>query len=111
IVSRGLLEGIYPGLIMANGARMEGIDANLFFTFFGLHAVVKRKMDRIKIATVRNPALCVPTRMGMGMPTWMGAIPGMSWIAAGVMKREMEKIDTPPVGEFIDMIHDAGGKI
>ena len=39
IVSRGSLEGVYPGLIMANGARMEGIDANLFFTFFGLDAI------------------------------------------------------------------------
>jgi hypothetical protein len=75
IVSRGSLEGIYPGLIMANAARMEAIDANLFFTFFGLHAIVKKKMNHIKIATVGNPALCVPTPMGLGMPTWMGAIP------------------------------------
>ena len=29
VISKGSLEGIYPGLIMANGARMEGIDANL----------------------------------------------------------------------------------
>ena len=36
IVSKGSLEGVYPGLIMANGARMEGIEASLFFTFFGL---------------------------------------------------------------------------
>jgi peroxiredoxin family protein len=111
IVSRGSLEGVYPGLIMANGARMEGIDANLFFTFFGLHAVVKKKMDHIKISTVGNPALCVPTPMGMGVPTWMGAIPGMSWIATAMMKKEMEKIDIPPVGEFIEMIHDAGACI
>lgn len=34
VVSRGSLEGVYPGLIMANGARMEGIEATLFFTFF-----------------------------------------------------------------------------
>jgi peroxiredoxin family protein len=111
IVSRGSLEGVYPGLIMANGARMEGIAANLFFTFFGLHAIVKRKMNNIKIAAVGNPALCVPTPMGLGMPTWMGAIPGMSWIATAMMKAEMEKIDIPPVSEFIEMIHDAGGKI
>jgi len=111
IVSRGSLEGVYPGLIMANGARMEGIDANLFFTFFGLHAIVKKKMNKIKIATVGNPALCVPTAMGPGMPTWMGALPGMSWLATAVMKKEMEKIDIPPVAEFIEMIHDAGGKI
>ena len=31
IVSKGSLEGIYPALIMANGARAEGIEANLFF--------------------------------------------------------------------------------
>ncbi|MFT4767516.1 MAG: peroxiredoxin family protein [Glaciecola sp.] len=38
VLSKGSLEGIYPGLIMANGTRMEGIEgieANLFFTFFG----------------------------------------------------------------------------
>ena len=27
------------------------------------------------------------------------------------MKKEMEKIDIPPVREFIEMIHDAGGEI
>ena len=30
VISKGSLEGVYPGLIMANGARMEGIEANLF---------------------------------------------------------------------------------
>ena len=39
IVSKGSLEGVYPALIMANGARAEGIEANLFFTFFGLDVV------------------------------------------------------------------------
>jgi peroxiredoxin family protein len=111
IVSRGSLDGVYPGLIMANGARMEGIEASLFFTFFGLHAVLKAKMDQIKIATVGNPALCVPSAMGPGMPTWLGVIPGMSWIATAMMKKEMKKIDIPPIGEFIEMIHDAGGKL
>jgi peroxiredoxin family protein len=111
IVSRGSLDGIYPGLIMANGARMEGIDATLFFTFFGLYAVINKKMDNIKIATVGNPAMCVPDAMGFGLPTWMGAIPGMSWYATSMMKKEMEKLDIPPVREFVEMIHDAGCKL
>lgn len=111
IVSRGSLDGIYPGLIMANGARMEGIDATLFFTFFGLYAVINKKMDNIKIATVGNPAMCVPDAMGFGLPTWMGAIPGMSWYATSKMKKEMEKLDIPPVREFVEMIHDAGCKL
>jgi peroxiredoxin family protein len=111
IVSRGSLDGVYPGLIMANGARMEGIEANLFFTFFGLHAILKTKMDHLKVATVGNPALCLPTATGPGLPTWLGSLPGMSSIATAMLKKEMEKLDIPPIGEFIEMIHDAGGKI
>ena len=45
IVSKGSLEGVYPGLIMANGARMEGIESEIFFTFFGLEAIQKEKIE------------------------------------------------------------------
>jgi len=103
IISRGSLEGVYPGLIMANGARMEGIEATLFFTFFGLDAIIRKRMDHLKVATVGNPA--------MHLPTLLGAMPGMSAFATSRMKREMEKLDIPPVGEFIEMIHDAGGTL
>jgi peroxiredoxin family protein len=103
VVSKGSLEGVYPGLIMANGARMEGIEANLFFTFFGLEAIIKKKMDKLKVATVGNPA--------MHMPSLVGILPGMSSFATSMMKKEMDKIDIPPVSEFIEMIHDAGAKL
>jgi peroxiredoxin family protein len=103
IISKGSLEGVYPGLIMANGARMEGIEANLFFTFFGLEAIIKKKMDKLKVATVGNPA--------MHMPSLLGMLPGMSAFATSMMKKEMEKIDIPPVSEFIEMIYDAGAKL
>ncbi|MHB1021297.1 MAG: DsrE/DsrF/DrsH-like family protein [Acidobacteriaceae bacterium] len=103
IISRGSLEGVYPGLIMANGARMEGIEASIFFTFFGLDAIIKKRMNNLKVATVGNP--------GMHMPTLLGALPGMSAFATSMMKKEMEKIDIPPVGEFLTMIHDTGAEI
>lgn len=103
VVSKGSLEGVYPGLIMANGARMQGIEANLFFTFFGLHAITKKKMGKIKVATVGNPA--------MGIPTLIGALPGMSTFATVMMKKQMEQLDIPPIPEFIEMISDAGGKL
>ena len=103
IVSHGSLEGGYPGRIMANGARMEGIEASLFFTFFGMDAIIKKRMNNLKVATVGNP--------GMHMPTVLGAIPGMSAFATSMMKKEIEKLDIPPIGEFITMIHDAGGEI
>lgn len=103
IVSHGSLEGVYPGLIMANGARMEGIEASLFFTFFGLDAIIEKRMDTLKVATVGNP--------GMHLPTIIGAVPGMSAFATARMKAEIEKLDIPPVREFLQMIHDAGGEI
>ena len=103
IVSKGSLDGIYPALIMANGARMEGIEANVFFTFFGMDAITKKRMNNIKVATVGNP--------GMHMPTWLGAIPGMSAMATMMMGKQMDKLDIPPIPEFIEMIHDAGGKL
>ena len=103
VISKGSLEGVYPGLIMANGARMDGIEANVFFTFFGLEAITKKRQGKIKVATVGNP--------GMHIPTLIGAIPGMSWMATKMMMRKMEKLDFPPVGEFVEMIADSGGGI
>jgi peroxiredoxin family protein len=103
VISKGSLEGIYPGLIMANGARMEGIEVDLFFTFFGLDAIRKDRFAKIKVATVGNP--------GMHLPTWLGAIPGMSWLATRMMKRQMEKIDIPPIPEFIELVADSGARL
>lgn len=103
IVSHGSLEGIYPALIMANGARMEGIEANLFFTFFGMDAITKQKQSRIRVATVGNPA--------MGIPTLLGAIPGMSALATKLMLKKMEALDIPPIDEFIQLCADSGVRL
>ena len=100
IISKGSLEGIYPGLIMANGARAEGMEANLFFTFFGLDAIHTKRIDHIKVATVGNPA--------MHIPTLIGSLPGMSALATHMMNKTMDKLDIPPIGEFIEMIGDTG---
>ncbi len=103
VISKGSLEGIYPGLIMANGARMEGIEADVFFTFFGLDAIRKDRFEKIKVATVGNP--------GLHMPTLVGAIPGFSWLVTRMMKRQMEKIDIPPIPEFIELVGDSGAHL
>jgi peroxiredoxin family protein len=103
VISKGSLEGIYPGLIMANGARMEGIEADIFFTFFGLDAIRKDRLEKIKVATVGNP--------GLHMPTLIGAIPGFSWLVTKMMQRQMEKIDIPPIPEFIELVADSGARL
>ena len=95
MISKGSLEGVYPGLIMANGARMEGIEADLFFTFFGLDAIRKGRSAKIKVATVGNP--------GMHLPSLVGVLPGFSALATKMMQRKMEKLDIPPVPEFVEL--------
>jgi len=103
IISKGSLEGVYPGLIMANGARAEGIEANLFFTFFGLDAIHKRRIGHIKVATVGNP--------GMHIPSLVGVLPGMSAIATKMMEKKMDGLDIPTIPEFVEMIGDTGAGI
>jgi peroxiredoxin family protein len=103
IVSKGSLEGIYPALILANGARMEGIEANVFFTFFGMDAINKARHEHIKVATVGNP--------GLHLATWLGGFPGMSSIVTSQMSKAMEKLDIPPIPEFIEMLADSGAKL
>jgi len=100
IISKGSLEGIYPGLIMANGARAEGMEANLFFTFFGLDAIHKKRHEHIKLATVGNP--------GLHMATWAGGLPGVSTLMTHYMEHKMGALDIPSIPEFIEMIADSG---
>jgi peroxiredoxin family protein len=98
ICSKANLEDVYAALIMANGAVMEGIETKLFFTFFGLHT-----------ATVGNPGMRMPG--GAPFPTWLGGIPGVESGVTSRMKREMDKLDIPPVDEFLELIDAGGGEI
>ena len=109
ICAKGSLEDVYAALVMTNGARMEGIEANIFFTFFGLDAITKRKMNKLHTATVGNPAMEMPG--GLPFPTLMGMLPGVEAGVSAMMRKEMDKLDIPGVEEFLDMIKAAGGKI
>jgi len=48
---------------------------------------------------------------GWGIPNAMAMLPGMTDFATGMMKKEMTKLDFPPVREFLQTIADAGGKM
>lgn len=103
ILSKATLDSVYAAFVLANGARMEGIEAEMFFTFFGLEALHKEKMQDLHIATVGNPA--------MHMPTLLGGLPGMEAFATHMMKKEMEKLDMPGVEEFLDILKASGVKL
>ena len=103
IISKGSFEGVFPGLIMANGARMEGIEANVFFTFFGMDAINLKHYEHIKVATVGNP--------GLHIPTMLGGLPGVSSLVTHQLEKKMAELDIPPVPEFIQLLADSGAKL
>ncbi len=78
ICSKGSLDMAYPGLILANAARMTGIDAALFFTFWGLDIVTEKTIDKLHVPTVGNPS--------MHVPTLLGGLPGRESLATLMMK-------------------------
>lgn len=100
ILSKGTLENVYAAFVLANGARAEGIEAEIFFTFFGLEAIHNKKLEHLHTATVGNPA--------MHMPTMLGGLPGIEALATHMMKKEMDKLDLPDVREFLDILSASG---
>lgn len=109
ICAKGSIEDVYASLVLANGAVMEGIEAKLFFTFFGLDAITKKQMKKLHTSTVGNPAMRMPG--GLPFPTILGILPGVEAGVSAMMKSQMEKLDIPPVDEFLDMITAGGGEI
>jgi peroxiredoxin family protein len=107
VASKGSLDMAYPPLILANAARMSGIDVDLFFTFWGLDIITKSKMSKLSVSTVGNPNM----HPWFHIPTLIGVIPGMSWLASWMMRREIDKLDFPPVDEFVQLVSDAGACI
>jgi len=109
ICAKGAIEDVYATLVMANGAVMEGIEAKVFFTFFGLDAITKKQMKKLHTATLGNPAMRMPGNIPF--PSLLGMLPGVELGVSAMMKSQMEKLDIPPVDEFLEMITAGGGEI
>jgi peroxiredoxin family protein len=109
ICAKASIEDVYATLVMANGAVMEGMEAKVFFTFFGLDAITKKHMNKLHTATVGNPGMRMPG--GLPFPSLLGVIPGVEAGVSAMMRSQMEKLDIPPVDEFLDMITAGGGEI
>jgi len=107
IASKGSLDMAYPPLILANAARMSGIEVEMFFTFWGLDIITKKKMKNLNVATVGNPNM----HPWFHIPSLMGILPGMSAAASWMMRGEIKKLGFPRVPEFMELVMDAGANV
>jgi peroxiredoxin family protein len=111
ICSKGNLDMVYPGLILANAALGEGVETHLFFTFWGFDIINKKTMDDLKFSFLGNTAMHPPGMFGVSVPQGMGGMPGATAMATHMLKKQIADLDVPEVPEFLDMIHGSGGHL
>ena len=103
IATKGSLDWAYPPLMLSLQAAKKGWEVAIFFTFYGLDIIHKKKNRRLQIATLGNPA--------MPMPNFVGAIPGMTALATQMTRWRFRQRNVPPVDELLRKAIDAGVKV
>lgn len=86
------LTGAYPSLVLGVNAARLGMESKVFYSFMGLNLVMKGGAERAKFFP----------------PGVMGAIPGMSTIATGMMKKKIEKANIPSLADLQEMAQIEG---
>ncbi|OEU66493.1 MAG: hypothetical protein BBJ57_02900, partial [Desulfobacterales bacterium PC51MH44] len=87
ICVKDTLDGAYPSLVLGINAARQGMESKIFYSFMGLNLVLKGGVGRAKFFP----------------PGVMGAIPGMTTIATGMMKKKIDKANIPSLGELQEM--------
>ena len=95
----------YPPLILASSAAAMEMETAVFFTFYGLDILNKKKNKNLKVPPLANPAMPVP------MPNIMGALPGMTAMATMMMKKWMGDQNVPSIPELLDLCIEGGVKL
>jgi peroxiredoxin family protein len=101
VASKGTLDEAYPPLILATTAASLGWEVGIFFTFYGLDILHKRKHERLKVSALANPAMPVT------VPSLIGALPGVEGVATRMMRKWMAEASLPDVPTFLDMARDS----
>ncbi|MBN2179475.1 MAG: DsrE/DsrF/DrsH-like family protein [Deltaproteobacteria bacterium] len=88
VVHSGDMDKLYSALIIANGALSMGMEASLYFTFWGLERLVKGKLEK--------GALSAMNMLGLGK--WM-------------VKRRMKATNVASLEKLLMDLKELGGKI
>lgn len=100
ICAKGGLDECFPVLIMANAARMTGIECSVFFTFYGLDVITESRVDHLHVNFLGNPM--------SPMPNIVAGLPGMEGLATTFMQKKMDDLDLPRPREMITILSESG---
>lgn len=112
IASKGTLDMAYPPLTMATTAASMGWEVGVFFTFYGLDIIHKERQKKLAVSPVGNPAMPPPfSSVPLKVPTLVGALPGMTGMATGMMKGWMAEANMAPITEMLDIARELGVRL
>jgi peroxiredoxin family protein len=103
IASKGTLDWAYPPLILGTAAAAAGLEAAIFFTFYGLNIIHKDFEKRLIVSPVANPAMPMP----LPMPDLITAMPGMQTMATSMMKSMFRKKGVATIRELLDVARES----
>ncbi len=92
ICVKDTIDGAYPSLVLAINAARQGMESKIFYSFTGLNMVLRGGAERAKFFP----------------PGVMGAIPGMTTLATGMMKKKIDKANIPSLAELQEMAQIEG---
>ena len=88
IVHSGDMDKVYSAFIVANGALAMGMEASLFFTFWGLQRLKKGGLEKGPLSKMNM----------LGLGKWM-------------VKRRMKRAGVASLERLLQDFHELGGKI
>ncbi len=107
IASKGTLDMAYPPLVLASTAAAMEVETTIFFTFYGMDIINKKKYNHLQVAPIGNPAMPSP----VPMPNIIGMLPGMTAMGTMMMKNMIKGINWPTIPEFVDTCLESGVKL
>ena len=102
VASKGTLDMAYPPLILATTAGAMGWEVAIFFTFYGLDILNRKKLKHLKVPSLANPAMPVP------VPNILGVLPGMTATATLMMKQWMGEARMPSIESLLETAKKQG---
>jgi peroxiredoxin family protein len=102
VCSKGTIDNALPPFFLATTAASMNWETHLYFTFWGMDIITKKKSENLKLSPVGNPSLPMPNIIGM--------LPGMTAMATKMIKSKMKKTNMPSLEEMIKTAKDLGVK-
>lgn len=120
IHTKGTLDWCYPTFVLASTAAAMDKKVELFFSFYGLQAVLK-STNHLKVSPLGNPGMVIHSPVGPGwfqrvdlnrvLPGLVWSLPGMSALATWGFKKTLAQQGQVSIEELRELCLELGVKM